>query len=152
MIAAEQISVQIPPTSAKVLENIGWHNEQQFISREPVFIHGLIGKQIMGQLNGHLIIEREVQGNQFQEKNRYVQLNDVTVHHLEDAKMRRRGLGTSMVNELEKIAHQFEAKKIIGIVSTKDLVDRPWLPKFYKQLGFTVTENGGGYNLEKALG
>ena len=111
MIATEQISVQIPPTSTKVLENTGWHNEQQFISREPVFIHGLIGKQIMGQLNGHLIIEREVQGNQFQEKHRYVQLNDVTVHQLKDVKMRRRGLGTSMVRELEKITLKFGGDK-----------------------------------------
>lgn len=151
MLTIEQLSVQIPKTSAQVLENTDWYTEQSFYSREPVFIHGLIGKQVVGQLNGHLVIEREIEGEHFIEKGRYVRLNDVCVHQLEGIKMKRRRLGMSMVQELEKMAIEFGAEKIIGMISASDLLRQPWLPKFYKQLGFTVTENGDGFNLEKSL-
>lgn len=150
MTEGTPIRVEIERKSAEVLNNTDWQTEQTFTSSEPVFIHGFFDGNLRGQLNGHLIIERKIEGADFREKIRYVRLNDVGVHQI-NGQIKRKGLGSLLVKELEKMAQQFGAEKIVGTISGKDLEEQPWLPKFYTQLGFTVTQTTTGFSLEKNL-
>ena len=147
MTEGAPISVQIEEKSASALSDLGWQQEQRFKSSEPVFIQGLISGEPKGSLAGHLIIDREVSGDGFQEKTRYIRLSRVDVQPHE----RKKGLGSLMVSELEKISRRLGASKIIGEISAADLEEQPWLADFYEKLGFALTKKGEGYLLEKKL-
>lgn len=149
MTEGESIGVQIDEESANVLVGGDWTKEQKFKSSEPIFIHGLINEEQRGSLAGHLVIEREVVGDSFEEKERYVTLSSVSVHPHE--KWRRKGLGGLMVKELETMARKFGASKIVGQIGAADFKEEPWLPHFYEKLGFTLAKKGEGYSFEKLL-
>jgi len=149
MIEGPPITISVEERSALVLNDLDWQQEQRFRSSEPVFIHGLVDGEQRGVVAGHLVIERDVVDEVFQEKTRYVRLSSVSVHPHEN--WRRKGLGSSMVVELEEMGKRFGAVKIVGEIGAADLQEQPWLTSFYEKLGFNLSKKGEGYLFEKEL-
>ncbi|MCU4674298.1 GNAT family N-acetyltransferase [Catenovulum sp. 2E275] len=75
-------------------------------------------------------------------KNSKLWLADLMIH---DESNRGKGIGTKLLNELDKIAAQYKADKIWGTTSSEDLP----VHRFYRKNGYSVQViNNEGY-LEK---
>lgn len=78
---------------------------------------------------------------------RYVYLADVQVDGI-----RNIGVGSSLLDEMERHARTFGASRIEAIISPVDLAATPHLPIFYEHRGYQLTPaDNGGFTMVKPL-
>lgn len=116
-----------------------------------------------GKLTAEKRIERNP-ANPLTEKERYVYLATLLVqgggneeNYFPKAKkqaphgMRKRGIGSALLQELENQAREFGATRIEGRVINADIIITPDLLSFYQKRGYVITPIENMYKIENLL-
>jgi GNAT superfamily N-acetyltransferase len=76
----------------------------------------------------------------------------VYLTNVETTGVRNNGIGSGLLEEMEKHARQFGASRIEAIISPFDFVATPSLPVFYEHRGYQLTPaDNGGFTMIKPL-
>lgn len=110
---------------------------------------GMVGAEEKGKISASFIVRREFDDGdgKYKEADKIINIGDIQIQ----PGFKGKGLGKTMLMELEKVARQLGASKMVGKVTTSDLKETPWLLEFYKKRGFEVQERNAGWEITKSL-
>jgi GNAT superfamily N-acetyltransferase len=162
----ETVSIGPNESSQRLLADKGWEQDEETHLERIIQLGAKKDGEEIGKLFAKLIIDKELQSGQLVETNRSIYLSSVRVQGPDDpvdevidleefmssgktqtantptdesTSMRRQGIGSTLLANLDLLAKEFGASRIVGTVIQEDIDRTPGLLEFYQKRGYQVT-------------
>ncbi len=146
------LEIELDPDSEEALADQSWatewgRNEKSFV------LYPTFQGERCGILAGGFVAKKDDTTGSV---DRYIRLGNVEVNPtLRQPAIRKKGIGSALLTDMEDYAKRFGATRIVGDISADDLKETPSLIRFYEKRGYTITptENPAmnGYRFVKSL-
>ena len=145
----EGLVIYLDERTEDALSDSSWHEgfgKQETVLRLTPVLNG----EQCGTLYGHLVLTSDPTDGTITD--RYVHLGNVEVRPTRrQGNVRRQGIGSALLAEMERHAGRFGASRIEGIISPIDLKETPSLPSYYENRGYQLTSKDAGFTMVKPL-